>query len=62
MARNNTRENQTRELETRETEYVYTEPNLLEIPQNVSNRFADSGLQLRWIRTSLKGKDDYTNV
>jgi len=63
MARNDTRTTQTRELETRATEdFEYREPNLLEIPQSVLNRFADQGMKLRWIRISLKGKDDYTNV
>lgn len=63
MARNTTRSTQSRELETRETEtYEYTEPNLLDIPQNVTDRFADQGMKLRWIRISLKGQDDYTNV
>ena len=63
MARNTTRSTQSRELETRETEtYEYQEPSLLDIPENVTNRFADQGMKLRWIRISLKGTDDYTNV
>lgn len=62
MARNTTRESQTRELETRENEDVYTEPSLLDIPQAVTYRFEDQGMKLRWIRISLKGSDDYTNV
>jgi hypothetical protein len=63
MARNTTREHQTRELDTRETDdYEYVEPNLLDIPQFVTHRFEDQGMKLRWIRISLKGKDDYTNV
>lgn len=63
MARNTTRSTQSRELETRETEtYEYQEPSLLDIPENVTNRFADQGMKLRWIRISLKGADDYTNV
>ena len=63
MARNTTRENQTRELETREEDdYEYREPNLLDIPDSIKNRFEDQGMTLRWIRISLKGSDDYTNV
>lgn len=63
MARTTTRNTQSRELETRETEsYEYVEPNLLDIPQSVENRFADQGMKLRWIRISLKGADDYSNV
>ena len=63
MARNTTRENQTRELETREEDdFEYREPNLLDIPTQIKNRFEDQGMTLRWIRISLKGSDDYTNV
>jgi len=63
MARNTTRSTQSRELETRETEeFEYTEPNLLDIPEAVKHRFSDQGMTLRWIRITLKGGDDYTNV
>lgn len=63
MARNTTRESQTRELETREEDdFEYREPNLLDIPTPIKNRFEDQGMTLRWIRISLKGSDDYTNV
>jgi len=57
-----TRTSQNRELETRETEYEYREPNLLDIPESVTRRFTEEGMKLRWLRTTLKGKDDYTNV
>ena len=40
MARTTTRNTQTRELDTREEEYTYTEPNLLDIPESVTDRFA----------------------
>ena len=64
MARNTTRSTQSRELETREVEedFEYREPNLLDIPESVTSRFEDQGMKLRWIRTTLKGGDDYTNV
>ena len=62
MARNTTRETQSRELDTRENDDVYVEPSLLDIPKFVTERFSDQGMKLRWIRISLKGKDDYTNV
>jgi hypothetical protein len=63
MARNTTRSTQSRELETREAEdFEYREPNLLDIPESVTARFEDQGMKLRWIRTTLKGGDDYTNV
>jgi hypothetical protein len=52
-----------RETEARAFEdYSFEEPNLLDIPQVVIDRFADQGLSLRWIRITLKGKDDIQNV
>ena len=50
----------TRESTTRSM--VYEEPNWLDIPTKVKDRFLDQGLVLRWIRISLKGEDDYQNV
>ena len=54
------RNTETREEQTRE--YTYEEPNLLDIPDSVYDRFLSQGLALRWIRISLKGDDDYKNV
>ena len=54
------RNTETREEQTRE--YTYEEPNLLDIPDEVYDRFLSQGLALRWIRISLKGDDDYKNV
>ena len=54
------RNTETREEQTRE--YTYEEPNLLDIPDSVYDRFLSQGLVLRWIRISLKGDDDYKNV
>ena len=54
-----------RNVETREEqskEYTYEEPNLLDIPDDVADRFKSRDLALRWIRISLKGEDDYKNV
>jgi len=62
MARTTTRNTQTRELDTREEEYTYTEPNLLDIPESVTDRFAGQGMKLRWLRTTIKGADDYANI
>jgi hypothetical protein len=42
--------------------YTFEEPDALAIPAEVTNRYADQGLVLRWIRTSIRGKDDITNV
>ena len=57
---NKSRNTETREEQTRE--YTYEEPNLLDIPDDVYDRFLSQGLALRWIRISLKGDDDYKNV
>ena len=64
MEREETRELQTREYSTREMsdEFSFEEPNLLDIPESVRQRFENEGLALRWIRVSVKGKDDITNV
>lgn len=64
MARNATtsRSAESRELNSREMEYEYREPNLLDIPEDVENRFADQGLKLRWIRITSRGQDDYKNI
>ena len=63
MARNTTRSTQSRELETREAEdFEYREPNLLDIPESVTVRFEDQGMKLRWLRTTIKGSDDYANI
>lgn len=63
MTRSTTSRNaEARELNTREQDYEYREPNLLDIPDSVENRFLDQGLTLRWIRILQKGQDDYQNV
>jgi len=51
---------QTRETETKE--YTFTEPNWLDVPDPVVNRFNAEHMTLRWIRISLRGEDDYKNV
>jgi hypothetical protein len=49
--------------ETREeTEYVYEEPDALDIPISIRNRFENEGMVLRWLRITLKGQDDYQNI
>ena len=65
MTRNETeRSNTTREAASREVmeEYVFEEPDALTIPDSVRARFDDEGMSLRWIRISVKGQDDITNV
>lgn len=64
MTRNTTqsRNAETRELNSREADYEYREPNLLDIPDSVKNRFEDSGMALRWVRMTVKNQDDYKNV
>jgi len=64
MARNTTmsRSAESRELNTREQFEEYHEPNMLDIPEETENRFANEGMTLRWIRINLRGQDDYKNV
>ena len=62
MTRNETRSSQLRENNTQEEEWTFEEPNALAIPDHVQARFDSEGMALRWIRISLKDKDDYTNV
>jgi hypothetical protein len=60
--RNEARSNTQREANTREEEFVFEEPDALEIPQEVEARFNNEGLSLRWLRISVKGQDDISNV
>ena len=64
MTRNETRSNEVREAHTREAkeEYVFEEPDALHIPDSVKARFNADDMSLRWIRISVKGQDDITNV
>lgn len=64
MARNSnlSRNAETRELNTREQDMEYREPNMLDIPDTIVERFKNQDLALRWIRINLKGQDDYKNV
>ena len=60
MARNTTsRESSMRENKTRR---VFEEPNWLNIPDTVRNRFKSEGMSLRWLRITLKGQDDIQNI
>ena len=60
MSKTSSRASQAREVETKE--YTYTEPNFLDIPNLVVDRFTNEDMVLRWIRISVKGDDDYKNV
>jgi hypothetical protein len=60
MTRNETRNEATREAKVRRT--TFEEPNWLDIPVTVVERFKNQGMALRWIRISLKGNDDVQNV
>ena len=66
MTRTNTmaksRNVESREINSREQDMEFREPNMLDIPDSVVNRFKNEGMALRWIRINLRGKDDYTNV
>ncbi len=60
--RNESRNKTLREENTREQEWTFEEPDALAIPDNVLSRFENEGMSLRWIRISIKGKDDQKNV
>ena len=60
--RNETRSDNLREQNLREEEWTYEEPDALAIPDVVQARYDNEGMALRWIRISLKGQDDITNV
>ncbi len=62
MTRNETRSNTNREAKTREEEYVFEEPDALSVPDSVQARFDAEDMSLRWIRISVRGVDDITNV
>ena len=62
MTRNQLRSNETRETETREEEWTFEEPDALQIPESVQARFDSEQMSLRWIRISVRGQDDITNV
>ena len=57
-----TRMEDTRENKTREIEYTYEEPDALDIPDVIQQRFDSQDMVLRWIRINNKGADDYMNV
>ena len=54
MSKANSRATSTRELEAKE--YTYQEPNYLDVPDVVTERFTNEDMVLRWVRISLKGK------
>jgi len=58
----NTRSSNEREQNTRQEEYTFEEPDFLEIPEEVRDRFSSQGMSLRWIRMTLKGQDDVSNL
>ena len=62
MTRNESRSENMREQNTREEDWTFEEPNALTIPEHVQARFDNEGMALRWIRISLQGKDDISNV
>ena len=62
MTREKSRIDTLRETNTREEEYIFEEPDALSIPNTVQERFQNEGLDLRWIRMSLRGQEDIMNV
>ena len=41
---------------------VFEEPNWLDIPDTVRNRFNSEDMSLRWLRITLKGNEDIQNM
>ena len=60
--RNETSSDALREKNLREDQWTYEEPDALTIPEVVKARYDNEGMALRWLRISLKGQDDITNV
>ena len=61
--RTNTRSSQLRENNIKqETEYTFEEPNQLEIPKAIEERYASEGISLGWLRITLKGREDYAHI
>ena len=60
--RNEQRSNTSRENQTREEEWTFEEPDALKIPEEVEARFSNDGMSLRWLRISVKGQDDISNI
>ena len=60
--RNEARSNTSRENQTREEEWTFEEPDALKIPEEVEARFNSDGMSLRWLRISVKGQADITNI
>ena len=59
--RNELRSDNLREQNLREEEWTYEEPDALAITDMVQARSDNEGIDIRWIRISLKGPDDITN-
>jgi hypothetical protein len=59
-----TRNTESRTASTRENKSrrTFEEPNWLDIPETIRQRFANEGMSLRWLRITLKGNDDYQNM
>tara|TARA_R110000796_G_scaffold5146_4_gene19496 strand:+ start:5877 stop:6371 length:495 start_codon:yes stop_codon:yes gene_type:complete len=63
ITRANTRSSQLRENNIKqETEYTFEEPNALQIPTAVEERYASEGISLGWLRITLKGQEDYAHI
>ena len=63
MTRTNTRSSEAREnLDRETTEYTFEEQDALHIPEAITNRFANEGMTLGWLRITLKGQDDFKYI
>lgn len=65
MARTESRSTEVRENQTRDSytqEYTFDEYDNMWLPDEVTERFKNEGMVLRWIQIHLRGGDDYQNV
>ena len=63
ITRANPRSSQLRENNIKqETEYTFEEPNALQIPTAVEERYASEGISLGWLRITLRGQEDYAHI
>jgi len=65
MARTDSRSTEVRENQTRDSytqEYTFDEYDNMWLPDEITERFKNEGMVLRWIRIQLRGGDDYQNV
>jgi len=62
MTRNNKVESREDNTRAKTLKRIFEEPNWLNIPDTVRQRFKSEGMSLRWLRITLKGNEDIQNM